>query len=240
MRSLFFVLALIAFSNTGFAQKDHLSLSMGLAQPLGDFAAKNVLYRNGFAQPGFNLSFEGNYIPRWYLGVGGAVSFSTNYLYNNDFFDLLVEDINQQSTPDIPDSTLISYESNKWSYVNMMVGPTLAIPGEHLQLNLKAFAGLSVIFPPSQNLEVSFDDSQYNHSAETQSVSLCYSIGADLIYKLQRNYSVKLGAEYVAMQAENKTKLSYTEFGSTQILPGTNQKVTIQALHFTVGLAYLF
>jgi hypothetical protein len=240
MKVRFSILLFFALTTTVFAQKNHLSLSMGLAQPLGDFALANNLYSDGYAQPGFNLAFEGNYIPRWYVGVGGAVSFATNFSQNSQLFNALVEDINAYSTPNIPDSTLIYYEHEKWSYVSFLVGPTLALPGERIQLNLKAYAGFCVVLPPTQHMEIVFDDSKYYRSGDAQNVAFCYALGTDLIYKLKGNYSLKLGAEYFSTKSESSNKLSYSEDNDITQLVVPNKTVEIRALHLTLGLAYLF
>lgn len=240
MKAPFLFLVFFVVSSAVFAQKNHVSLSMGLAQPLGDYASGSDLYAHGFAQPGFALSFEGNYIPRWYIGLGGALSFTTNYTQNNKLFHALLDAINAYQTPNIPDSTPIYYEHEKWSTVSFLAGPTLAVPGERLQWNIKAFAGFCVVLPPTQEMEIVFDQSSYNRSGEAQSVSFCYLLGTDIIYKLNTNYSIKIGAEYMATHSESANMLVYTENNTTTTLTVPDKTVEISALHFTLGLAYLF
>jgi len=174
------------------------------------------------------------------LGIGGAISFSTNPVYKEALLRKLKTKINQYEQPDIPSFADISFEQEFWSYVLLLVGPTLSIPGERIQWNLKAHLGLSVIFPPTETLEASFDNSTYYHSADAQNLSFCYAFGADAIYKLQSNYSIKLGANYIHTQSEKQTHLNYTEDNTTQLLEGFTKKDVLNALHLTLGLAYLF
>jgi hypothetical protein len=232
------ILLLISFSSN--AQKNHVSLSMGLAYPLGEFAESNDYFNQGYAIPGFNLSFEGNYIPLWYVGVGGAASFTTNYTQSDKYFSGLVDVINQNPVSQIPDETIVFYETARWSYVNLVAGPTLAIPLNRFQWNIKCFAGISIIFPPTQSMIIPAEIGSYSHSGDAQNIAFSYLLGTDLIYKLMKNYSIILNAAYTQTQSESQSNLSYSFDGQTTILEPFIKKSDIQAFHLTLGMAYLF
>ncbi|MGD9991896.1 MAG: hypothetical protein AB7S69_01245 [Salinivirgaceae bacterium] len=228
------------FSFSASAQKNHVSLSMGLAYPLSEYAESNDYYSHGFANPGFNLSFEGNYIPLWYVGVGGAASFTTNYTQSDKYFEALVDAINRNPVSQIPDETLVLHETDRWSYVNLVVGPTLAIPLNRLQWNIKGFAGISIILPPTQSLIIPAEIGSYSHSGDAQNIAFSYLLGTDLIYKLMKNYSIILNAAYTHTQSKSQSNLSYTVDEQTTILSPFNKTTDIQSIHLTLGLAYLF
>lgn len=240
MKFWYAVLILLLYSFLASAQKNHVSLSMGLAYPLSEYAESDDYYSHGYASPGFNLSFEGNYIPLWYVGVGGAASFTTNYTQSNKYFVALVDAINRNPVSQIPDETIVFHETDRWSYVTLVAGPTLAIPLNRLQWNVKCFAGISIIFPPTQSLIIPAEIGSYSHSGDAQNIAFSYLLGTDLIYKLMKNYSIILNAAYTQTQSKSQSNLSYTVDGQTTKLSPLNKTTDIQALHLTLGLAYLF
>lgn len=240
MKFWYAILILLLFSFLARAQKNHISLSMGLAYPLSEYAESNDYYSHGYANPGFNLSFEGNYIPLWYVGVGGTASFTTNYTQSDKYFEGLVDAINRNPVSQIPDETIVFHETDPWSYVNLVAGPTLAIPLNRIQWNIKCFAGISIIFPPKQSMVIPAEIGTYSHSGDTQNTAFNYLLGTDLIYKLMRNYSIILNAAYTQTQSKSESNLSYTVDGQTTKLPPFNKTTDIQSLHLTLGLAYLF
>ncbi len=176
----------------------------------------------------------------WYVGVGGAANFTTNYTHSDKLFEDLVDVINRNPVSQIPDNTNVVHETDRWSYVNLVAGPTLAIPLTRFQWNIKCFAGISVIFPPTQSMVIPSEIGSYSHSGDAQNIAFSYLLGTDLIYKLMKNYSIILNAAYSQTQSESQSNLSYSVDGQTSILEPFTKNTDIQSLHLTLGLAYLF
>jgi len=219
-----------------FGQSSHMGLSMGPSFPVGDFSKTGDYKTNGYAQTGFDLSFDANYIPTWYFGVGGELLFSSNYP-NSDtmLYDLLAELYDLGVRP--PQNGVPDFSIENWSYVNIMVGPTLALPAGKIQFNLKTYLGISIIMAPTQTIAIEYETETIAGYSSPQSVAFCYSIGSDIIYKLSGNYSIKLGAEYFHTKTDYDVEIAYDD---DRKLPVISREVKINSIHTTIGLAYLF
>jgi len=227
---------LLFISVFGYSQKSHIGLSMGPAFPLNNFSKTDDYISNGYTQTGFNLSFEGNYIPTWYFGIGGALTFATNYPNQDSMLVGLVRELRKLDVPPIPEGVDVEFSIENWSYINFLAGPTLAFPAGKLQFNLKALIGLSLVMPPTQTLSLSYNDNQISSYSDVQTASFCYNFGADIIFKLNGSYSIKFGTEYFHTATEYDVEFSYNE----NSLPIIKRDISIDAIHSTVGLAYLF
>lgn len=217
------------------AQDNHMAISMGLAMPLGDFATTGKFLENGYTDPGFNLNIDGCYIPTWYFGIGGNISFSTFGLQEekvkNDLIDLI------QTIPEIPGlDTVTNFNADTWSYANFLVGPVFALPVGKFQFNAKALFGLSVLMPPSNALDFIYNGEEYTTYNELQNARFGMLFGADIIYKLSSTYSMKIGADYFRSKTKYDVSFDYVE---TEITSFTSN-VQVEAMHFTLGIAYLF
>ncbi len=232
----YLITLLLLTSLMGYSQKGHIGLSMGPAFPLNDFSNIDSYTSNGYATTGFNLSFEGNYIPTWYFGIGGALTFATNYPNQDSMLVGLIEVLREMDVPPIPEDIDAVFTIGNWSYINILVGPTLALPVGKLQFNLKALLGLSMVMPPNQTLNLLYNDNHIYTYSDVQTVSFCYNLGADIILKLNGNYSIKFGTEYFHTSTEYDVEFSYNDSS----LPIIKRSIDIDAIHSTVGLAYLF
>lgn len=232
------IVILFAFSFSLNAQDSHMALNVGPSIPLSDFAAVDNYKSNGYATPGFVLSFEGNYIPTWYFGVGGAVTFSTNYPNQDSMLNGLIQELQDMNgMPQIPDDVEADFSIDNWSYVNFLVGPTFAYPAGKVQFNLKALLGMSVVMTPAQTLTLVQDGRAVRATSDVQNFKFCYNVGADIILKLGGSYSLKFGAEYFNTKTNHSVDIGLDE---NTALPSINREFNLNALHTTVGLAYLF
>lgn len=219
------------------SQDSHLALNMGPSFPIGDYSLSDEYKTTGFANPGFVLSFEGNYIPTWYFGIGGELTFGTSYPNQDSMLSALIKEIGTiDEIPAIPEGVESNFITENWSYVNFLVGPTFAYPAGKLQLNFKALIGISVIMPPTQELIVKYDNSEIAVNSDVQDARFCYNLGANIILKLSGNYSLKLGAEYFSTKTLHEVNIAYND----NSLPAIERNITLQSLHTTLGLAYLF
>jgi len=160
------------------AQDSHMALNMGPSVPLSDFAAMDDYKSNGYATPGFVLSFEGNYIPTWYFGVGAAITFSTNYPNQDSMLVGLVDELRAiDGLPNIPEEFETDFSIGNWSYVNFLVGPTFAYPAGKFQFNVKALIGMSVVMPPNQTLTLIADNNVIQANSDVQRIKFCYNVG---------------------------------------------------------------
>jgi hypothetical protein len=233
-KGLFIVIFLMSL--TAFSQNSHMGLSMGPSFPVGDFSGEGNYKTNGYAKPGFDLSFDANYIPTWYFGIGGQLLFASNYP-NSDtmLYDLLLELYDLGVRPPLEGNTDFSIEN--WSYVNVMIGPTLALPAGNFQFNIKAYLGISFVMSPSQSIAIKYDTETIAGYSSPQNVAFCYSLGSDIIYKLNGNYSLKIGAEYFHAKTDCDLELAYDD---DRKLPVIHREIKIGSIHTTIGLAYLF
>lgn len=231
------IFILLISSMYSFGQNSHLALSMGPSFPLGDFAAITDYTTTGYATNGFYLSFDGNYIPTWYFGIGGNLAFGTNAPNQDSMLNGLIDELRDMNVAPIPDDIETIFSIGSWSYINLMVGPTVALPAGKLQFNMKAFIGMSVIIPPNQTLVLKYDNNTIVGYSDTQNASFSYSIGGDIIYELGTSYSVKISAEYFHTSTEYDV-----EFGldDTIDLPSITRSITLNSINSTIGLAYLF
>jgi len=229
---------LISLSLLSIAQSSHISLNMGSAYPLGDYAKSENYLTNGYANPGFNLSFDGNYIPTWYVGIGGALNFATNVPQSDSMLNGLIEELNKMDIPDITENIDVNFSFGNWNYVNLLVGPTLAYPAGKLQFNLKALIGMSVIMEPNQTINLSYDTNVISGYSNAQKVNFCYSAGADIIFKLNEEYSLKLGTEYFSTKMNYDVDFAFSE--DTQNLTPISRSINVSSLHTNIGIAYLF
>ncbi len=239
MRKYTLLIALL-FSLAGFSQSSHFALNMGAAIPFGDFASNGDYLSNGYAKTGFNLSFEGNYIPTWYFGVGGSLSFSN---FNMDQDKMLVDYLEfiDAEFPELPDNTEVRIGVGHWNYINILIGPTLALPTDFVQFNIKALFGPSVIVPPGGSIEFINGDQRYYTCSTKQTVGFGYQFGTDIIYTMQGNYSLMLGASYFGTRAKYDTSTDFAEQVSGGTDATTSEKdVKIHAVQVTLGLAFLF
>lgn len=228
---IFFTILSISVS----AQDSHMAIGMGLAMPLGDFAASEDFSTNGYTEAGFNLNIDFNYVPTWYFGIGANISFSTYGLNESkaqaDLIDLV------KDAPEIPGlDTVTNFDVGAWSYANFLVGPVLAIPAGNLQFNVKALFGLSVLMPAGNTLEFTYNDEKYTTYNEPQDAQFGMLLGADIIYKLSETYSLKLGGEYFRSKTNYETHFDYVE----EEIFVRESNISIQAMHITLGIAYLF
>lgn len=222
----------------GFAQKSHIALNMGPSFPIKNFAGINDYSTNGYALPGFNLSFDANYIPTWYFGIGGNLSFNSNGL-NQD--SMLTGFINKamviDEMPYIPEGIEPELTLGQWVSVNLMVGPTFSYPAGMVQFKVNTFIGFSSVIPPSQLLTLYYEDSQLTAYSAKQSPNFCYSFGTDIIFDFDRNYSLKIGAEYFHTKANYSVDI-LKDFDAT--IASIPREIEIEAIQATLGLAYLF
>lgn len=220
------------------AQDSHMALNMGPSIPLSDFAAIDNYKSNGYATPGFVLSFEGNYIPTWYFGIGGALTFSTNYPNQDSMLTGLVKELEAlDGLPNFPEDMKTDFNIGNWSYANFLIGPTFAYPAGNFQFNFKALIGMSIIMPPNQTLMLFYNDNAVNASSDVQNVKFAYNIGTDIIMKMSGSYSIKLGLEYFSTQTNHSVDIGLNDEVK---LPSIERDIKINAIHATLGLAYLF
>lgn len=220
-----------------FSQDSHLALSMGPSFPLGDFASIDSYTSNGYATNGFYLSFDGNYIPTWYFGIGGQLAFGTNFPNQDSMLSGLIDELRNMDIPPIPEEIPATFTIGNWSYVNLMVGPTVALPAGSFQFNFKALLGISIVMPPNQTLTLEYDNNIISGYSDTQNIKFAYSLGSDIIYKLGGSYSIKVAAEYFHTSVDYDAEFKLDD--STDLTP-INRSMAINSVHTTIGLAYLF
>lgn len=217
------------------AQDSHMAINMGVAAPIGDFSSAGKFLENGYTDPGFNLTVDANYIPTWYFGIGANISLSTFAL--ND--DLVKRDLIKliEQVPEIPGlDTVTNFSIGAWSYANFLIGPVLSLPAGKFQFNLKALGGLSILMPTDNAITFIYEGEEYVSYNEPQNARWGMLLGTDIIYKLSGSYSLKVGADYFRSKTNYDVKFDYVD----SELATLKSDVQVQALHLTLGIAYLF
>lgn len=224
------------------AQDSHMDISMGGTMPLGDFASTGDFLQSGYAKPGFCLTFDGNYIPTWYFGVGATFSFSSlgvdKEAATKDYFDFITG--GDDPIIDIPEGTEIAFGMGNWSYVNCLVGPTFTLPGDIFQVSVKALFGASFIMPPAGSIEVLYEDQHYMTYNKDQKVGFGYQFGTDLIYMMRGGYSLKIAGDYFGTRTQYDVVTDFGEIDVTEEIASAEKDIKIQSVQLTIGLAYMF
>ncbi|HCC71816.1 MAG TPA: hypothetical protein DEQ09_11800 [Bacteroidales bacterium] len=240
---IFFLTILTIFTYRAQSQDSYLGFSLGTSIPRSDFSASEDLFSNGYAIPGFTVSFEGIYFPLPVIGVGGVLGFGSLYansdVYQEDLIDFAYSQSEIPMFGSPPTQDDFGLESGFWNYVNLLVGPELSIPFGRFQAGIRGQAGFTFAFYPTREFYYSEGSNTLDILAKGSSASFAYSYGGSLLYKSRSGTGVKISADYLS------TKVSYdldmdvvnnnVDYNLTR--PGN---IDIDALSLTLGFFYSF
>jgi hypothetical protein len=225
------------------AQNSYIGFSLGASIPRGDFSATDNLFSNGYAIPGFTVSFEGFYYPMPVIGIGGTLAFGSLYSDPDIYLDDLIDYAYTQSvipiggSPPLADD--VSLESGFWNYVNLMAGPEFSVPFGRFQAGIHGLAGLTMAFYPTMEMYYEEGANTLETLAKGTSAALAYSCGASLLYRARSGTGLKLSADYLNSKAsydfDMNTVNNTGEFDLTR-----SEDVDIEALSITLGFFYVF
>ncbi len=230
-------------SNSSRAQESYIGFSLGTSIPRGDFATAEQLFNNGYAIPGFTVSFEGYYFPFRMIGIGGVLGFGSLYAESDDYLEHLIEYAYTQSEIPVfgspPASDNVSFESGFWNYVNLMAGPELSVPFGRFQAGIRGLAGLTMAFYPKRELYYLEGSNLLEISAKGPSVAFAYSYGASILYKSSSGTGIKVSADYLSSTASYDFDMNVIT-STNEYSHIRNEDVDLEALSITLGFFYVF
>ncbi len=235
------LLALVASFNLLMAQDNHFGLSFGTALPFGSLGSSDEIFHDGYASPGFHVSFDANYIPTWYFGIGGSLNLSTYATDADKMRADIIDKIRELPPVEIPEGVEGDLGIGNWSYINLMVGPTVAIPAGSFQFNGHVFIGTCFGMPPVTNFKLEYGENTFNSYTNNQTVAFAYSVGTDILFSPSGSYAIKLGAEYFSSYSNSTYDFEYINSSQDKIdIPSVDNDIQLRAAHITLGLAYYF
>ncbi len=225
------------------AQDSYIGFSLGTSIPQGEFAQNVDIFSDGYAIPGFTVSFEGFYYPISLVGVGGTLGFGSVYAERDVYLGHLLDYIETQavvpvlSQVPLPEET--NFESGFWNYVNLMLGPELSVPFGPFQAGIRALGGLNMSFYPKRDLSYTEGLDDIMAVAKGPSANLVYSYGGSILYQSRSGTGIKLSADYFNSNAAydfELTKITDTE----TYRDAREEEIEMEAISVTLGFFYVF
>jgi opacity protein-like surface antigen len=241
MRAITGVLLLLA-SLQALAQQNFASISFGASLPLGDYGLTEDLSSSGYASTGGAIKFDAGYFPTSYLGIGGAFTFGSNYGIRDslmqDMITWVVE--NASSVIDIPEDAEIIYGSGFWNNISLFLGPHFSVrTSQRIYLDLRVLAGVSVLRPPDQELNIVYDGTEIHSVVSNQKLSLGLTAGGGLRFVLNEALALRLGVDLT--QARARFYYTFNLFqGVAEDVPPVEADFYVRTVELMVGLAYAF
>ncbi|MEA1887246.1 MAG: hypothetical protein U9N72_08565 [Bacteroidota bacterium] len=225
------------------AQESYLGFRLGTSVPKGDFTADKNLFNNGYAIPGFTVSFEGFYYPLPVIGVGGVLGFGSLFAERDVYLEDLIEYAYTQSTIPVfgspPSTDEVDFESGFWNYINLLAGPELSVPFGRFQAGVRGLAGLTMAFYPTRELYYAEGVNSLETMAKGPSVAISYSYGASLLYRSRSGTGLKLNADYMSSKASYDFEMHVLGETADNNLTRT-EDIDMEALSLTLGFFYVF
>ena len=236
MKKVFVAILLLWFSLPGFSQKSYLGLSFGASLPKQDFALNSLDENGGYALPGLLLDFSAAYIPDYYFGLAGTMTFGSNV----PKVDQLKSDILDNIPEDIPEGVEAIFNYGSWIYTNVMTGPIVTLPIRKISIEARFLAGVSFLMSPPTELTVQTADSSYFQSRNARNVNFGYMAGGGIRYHVKEEYSFRLYADYFSSNASINLTDENSPLGEIATEKVSNYTLKVRTLNIGVGLAYRF
>ncbi len=238
----FLCIIFVLTSLSSVAQQNFASISFGAALPQGDYGATEDLATSGYARPGGAIKFDAGYFPVSYVGIAGSFSFGSNFAFRdsllNDMTTHIVE--NAYTIQDIPGYADTHYGSGFWNYINLFMGPLFSVRASHkLYVDFRALAGLSILRPPDQDLNISYDNTEISAHTTRNMLAFGYGGSTYLRYSLNSGMALKLGADFYQSKATYEYTFEISSLTADEV-PPIKSDFFLRTLELTAGLAYSF
>ncbi len=211
-------------------------LTMGTSVPVADFYPSNK--SSGYAQPGFTLSFKGNYFLQPKLGIHFKGGFLINNFNKHDYRE---DQLEKGSFQDL--------ELNTGTYktLYLTVGPTYQIPLQWLRLQVHA--GIGYLYEHDSKIdETRIFGSGYRSRSEKASGdgnAMAFNVGGQMRFELNSRMDLSLGVDYLVAKPGIKAEKTSGSFDPETDQTIENSKteeyrLLISSLNISAGLAYRF
>ncbi|MBN2174247.1 MAG: hypothetical protein JW731_08955 [Bacteroidales bacterium] len=240
------VLLSIIFGLTQLSAQDEsfLGLCLGGALPQGTYAAKDFSNKQaGYANTGFLFTFDAAWFPDDYLGIGATVSYGSNNPDKKQYKTDLINDITERYPDfDFPEDS-VYFDYGVWRYLNMHVGPNVTFRAGKFNFDLRALAGLTLAWAPSQEFEIKFPDGEtFSRKVDNKATpTLGYTIGGGIRYALKSGYVIRFITEFTNFKPTMEIREDLIEDLENGSIPTTSEvDVPIKNIHIGIGIAYNF
>lgn len=243
MKRIIVLLIVSLFVITLSAQNNYLGFNLGTSISKSDFAATENLFSDGYALPGFTIQFDAMYFPIPVVGIGGMLGFGSLYGDRDLYLDGILNYAYTQST--IPIYTApplvedVDFESGFWNYVNLMIGPELALPLGRLQIGVRGMAGLSMNFYPKRDLFYDTGMEELSAVVKGLHISPGYLVGGNLLYQGRSGTGIRVSADYIKSNAAYNFEMNLQDDQTTHT-DERDGKIAVETLNITIGLFYSF
>lgn len=224
------------------AQDNYFSLNMGMALPFGNMGLTEDVSTDGYALNGFSLNFDGAYFPWANLGIGGMLSFTSNYGETEkyqDGMDVYLFSTGVLAYP-VPESAERSLTSGFWNTIMLFAGPTLNVPLNRFQIDLRAFGGTGAVLVPTREYMVDYDFTSITSKTQQTNLRFAYLLGGGLKYEMSAGYALKLSADYLVTKSKYNLNNQGTVSSTDLEFPEQEIELNMPLLSVTLGLCYLF
>lgn len=244
MKNRIFILIIALLPLFSFAQKNELmlGLSIGLNQPLGEFASTEYTViglqepdtKGQFAKTGLAFDFSASYRLGYYLGFAGRIVGGTNKTDNSKY----TEAINEVLAEEGLESTV---SSKGWGNGGALVGAYFVLPLNDLYIDARILVGYLNLFSPEIRYylyEKDVDESELFIREKYNAGGFAYDFGLGLKYKFGGNKFLLINGDYIASKIVKDNIKTLNPF--TQEEEYVNMDIHYQNLTYTIGLGYIF
>ncbi|MFA9390630.1 MAG: hypothetical protein ACERKD_12530 [Prolixibacteraceae bacterium] len=243
--TIFTVILFLLISAKTNAQGDfRVGISMGSVIPVHEF--KNNDYKNlpaGFAQSGFNLSFDGDYYFINRMAVSARFNFGMSSMDKVAVSDWLDNQMADYLNSEL-DKNLYSIDYWQWSAPMLGLKYNYPLVLNKLYLEVAGFSGLSIVQTPSQNLKIIDTENKqsiYSENIAGKSLSVPFMFDAGFRYLAADNIQLKLQAGYFQTQVSYEHVNYIVKDEANEIwkeLKRNQQKVPLKTLTLSIGIIY--
>ena len=225
-----------------YGQQNFASLSFGASLPQGGYGETGDLATSGYAKSGGTIKFDGAYFPTSYLGIGGSFSFGSNYALSDSLLQDMIDYVEKNSSIiDIPEDAAIFYSNGFWNNISILIGPHFSARAtQRLYFDIRVLGGLSILRPPDQEINISWDGNEIHTVVNNSKVSFGFTAGGGLRYKLNENLALKLGVDFVQAKAKFDYTFELFEGLVTEPIPPLPTEFFVRTVDVMIGLAYAF
>jgi hypothetical protein len=243
-RFLLLALVFLSLNISGQESKWFFSLNMGRSISMGAFAKDNS-QEAGFAQNGFTLSLESNYLLNENLSLKGTALLNTSNINRSSLWTNLYNHMDRLFPVEVKNREFISLLVNPWVTNSVLVGPNYSITYNSLKLDFFAIGGLSAIDLPQIKLVYQNPVNNWtyaNRNINSRDFNYGFSTGTSLRCPVSERFDFRIGLSYFYTKCVEKfeeVRITKTETSTVVEQLSTSQAtVPVSIFSATVGLVY--